>query len=84
MFATTAIAHLAIVGVIAVRGRIRPQIPDRNKEDFVLVPRTTPAIYEMDPRTDPVAEVPEPEQPEPPPLAPADVGDAEQNAANPA
>ena len=80
MFVTTAIAHLAIVGVVAVRGSIRPEIPERNKEDFVMVPRTTPAIYEMDPRTDPVAEFPEPDQPEPPPLAPAEVGDAEQNA----
>ena len=84
MFVTTAIAHLAIVGVIAVRGRIRPSIPERNKEDFVLVPRTTPAIYEMDPRTDPVVEFPAPDQPEPAPLAPADVAEADQNATNPA
>ena len=83
MFGTTALAHLVIASVVVVRGRIRPEIPESNKEDFVLVPRTTPAIYEMDPRTDPVAEFPAPNQPEPPPLAPADVPDAEQKAANP-
>ena len=31
---------LAIVGVMAVRGRIRPRIPEDHREDFVLVPRT--------------------------------------------
>ena len=83
MFVTTAIAHLAIVGVMAVRGRIRPRIPEQHREDFVLVPRTTPAIYEMDPRTDPIVTFPEPDQPEAPPMAPSDIAEPERKAANP-
>ena len=72
LFLATAMAHLLIVAVIVVRGQIRPTIPERHREDFVLVPRTTPAVYELDPRGDPTAEVPEPEQPEAAPVAPAE------------
>lgn len=72
LFITTATAHVLIVAVIAVRGQIRPVIPERHKEDFVLTPRTTPAVYELDPRGDPTAEVPEPEQPEAAPVAAAE------------
>ncbi len=69
LFATTTLAHIAITATVAVRGQIRPRIPDRHKEDFVLMPRTTPAVFELDPRADPTAEVPEPDTPEAPPVA---------------
>ncbi len=69
LFATTALFHLLLVAAVMVRIQVRPRIPTRHKEDFVMVPRTTPAVYELDPRTDATVEVPEPEQPEPAPVA---------------
>jgi len=81
LFATTTIAHLAITATMTVRGRLRPQIPERHREDFVLMPRTTPAVYEMDPRADPTAEVPEPAGPDPAPIAPVEAPVADENAA---
>jgi MFS family permease len=69
LFVTTAVAHLAITATMTIRGQLRPRIPMRHREDFVLLPRTTPAVYELDPRADPTAEVPEPEPPEPAPEA---------------
>lgn len=77
LFVTTAVAHLLITSITAVRGQIRPIIPERHKEDFVLVPRTTPAVYELDPRGDTTAEVPEPELPQAAPIAPAEPEQAE-------
>ncbi len=72
LFAVTTIAHLAITATMTIRSQLRPQLPARHREDFVLVPRTTPAVYELDPRADPTAELPQPEQPETAPIAPAD------------
>ena len=87
LFAATAIAHFAIVVAVLVRVQVRPRISSRHKEDFVLVPRTTPAVYELDPRTDPTTEAPEPEPPEPAPVAepePSNVDARDQQAAVPA
>ena len=56
LFMTIALACGLVVLVTMVRIQIRPRIPTRHREDFVLVPRTTPAIFSLDPRTDdPVA-----------------------------
>ena len=72
LFATTALFHILLVAAVMVRIQVRPRISARHKEDFVMIPRTTPAIYEMDPRTDVTVEVPEPDQPEPAPIAEAE------------
>ncbi|MGI9520460.1 MAG: MFS transporter [Hyphomicrobiaceae bacterium] len=72
LFVTTAVVHTLIVLIVVVRVRIRPRLSKRYREDFVLVPRTTPAIYELDPRTDPLAEAPEPPSSEPAPMASAE------------
>ena len=69
LFATTALFHVLLVAAVMVRIQVRPSIPTRHKEEFVMVPRTTPAVYELDPRTDATVEAPEPEQPEPAPVA---------------
>ncbi|MFY0610156.1 MAG: MFS transporter [Hyphomicrobiaceae bacterium] len=56
LFMTIAMACGLIVVVTMVRIQIRPRIPTRHREDFVIVPRTTPAVFNLDPRTDdPVA-----------------------------
>ena len=34
-----------------LRVTIRPRTRSRHHEDFVLVPRTTPAVFDLDPRT---------------------------------
>lgn len=61
LFVTIAAASGSIVLVTMVRIQIRPRIPTRHREDFVIVPRTTPAIFNLDPRTDdPVATPVEP------------------------
>ena len=52
LFAANLIANGAIAMIVFVRGQIRPKIPTRHREDFVLMPRTTPAVFTMDPRTD--------------------------------
>lgn len=83
VFAATALAHLSIVGIVFVRSQVRPKLPSRHREDFVLVPRTTPAVYELDPRSEPVPDLkvpppsgmelaapPEPEEAEPDQPAP--------------
>ncbi len=75
LFATTALFHILLVAAVMVRIQVRPRISTRHKEDFVMIPRTTPAIYEMDPRTDVTVEVPEPDQPEPAPIAEAEPSD---------
>ena len=80
LFAVTALFHIAMVGAVLVRVQIRPRIPTRHKEDFVLMPRTTPAIYELDPRAEPTAEAPEPEQLEPAPVAEGPALPAEDEA----
>ena len=69
LFATTALFHVLLVAAVMVRIQVRSSIPTRHKEEFVMVPQTTPAVYELDPRTDATVEAPEPEQPEPAPVA---------------
>jgi len=57
VFAATAVAHLLIVGIVFARYQVRPKLPKRYREDFVIVPRTTPAVYELDPRAEPAPEL---------------------------
>jgi len=50
VFALSAVVHGLTVLAIVVRVSARPNLPAEYAEDYVLVPRTTPAIFEMDPR----------------------------------
>jgi hypothetical protein len=49
---------------------VRPTLPTKHKEAFVLVPRTTPAVFELDPRGEPSA--PPPNDDPPSSLSPAE------------
>jgi hypothetical protein len=46
------LAHAAILVVTLVRIRLRPMLPQTRHADFVVVPRTTPAVFDLDPRGD--------------------------------
>jgi len=52
LFSTIGIACGFIGLVTVVRIQIRPRLSRRHREDYVNVPRTTPAIFDLDPRTD--------------------------------
>lgn len=52
LFLHSAIAHTLIVIMMAFRARRRPKLPIQRSEPFVMVPRTTPAVFELDPRSE--------------------------------
>lgn len=56
----TAMAHGLIAGVMAVRFSVRPNLPARRSEDYVVVPQATPAAFDLDPRGDDLAAPREP------------------------
>lgn len=58
LFAVSALIHMAAIIAIIVRIGLRPELPDRHQGDFVSLPRTTPAIFEMDPQKDPAFDEP--------------------------
>jgi MFS family permease len=51
LFLHTALAHTLIVAIMVVRQRQRPRLPTNYSEGYVVVPRTTPAVFDLDPRT---------------------------------
>lgn len=53
LFAYTAIVHAGFVGFVALRMRERAAPADEQRDDFVSVPRTTPAVFNLNPRTVP-------------------------------
>lgn len=55
LFLHSAVAHLLIAAIMLLRARMRPKLPAENKEGFVAVPRTTPIVFELDPRGESVA-----------------------------
>ena len=57
LYLHTAIAHASIALVMLLRASIRPKLPKERAEPFVIVPKTTPAVFELDPRGEPSAEV---------------------------
>jgi MFS family permease len=59
LFLHSAVAHALIVVVTLVRIQLRPSLPTTRTEDFVVLPRTTPAVFDLDPRGD----GPEPDAP---------------------
>jgi len=50
LFLHSAVAHMLIATVMLIRWQMRPELPKRQREEFVAVPRTTPAAFELDPR----------------------------------
>jgi MFS family permease len=52
LFLHSALAHALIVVVTLVRIQLRPSLPTTRTEDFVVLPRTTPAVFDLDPRGD--------------------------------
>jgi len=63
LFAFTALAHLSLAVFAFYRMRKRPSLPSIEKSRFVGVPRTSPTLFALDPRSPDVAfedvEVPE-------------------------
>src|SRR6056297_394107 len=57
LFATIAVACGLIVVFTFVRVQLRPLLPKRHREGYVMVPRTSPAIFELDPRTEDAAAI---------------------------
>jgi len=58
LFLYAAIAQVLIVLVMAARARRRPKLSREHVEEFVVIPRTTPTVFDLDPRADPPADVP--------------------------
>ncbi|HRD76217.1 MAG TPA: MFS transporter [Hyphomicrobiaceae bacterium] len=50
LFLHSAIAHGAIAAVMLLRASQRPTLPIARREPFVPVPKTTPAVFDLDPR----------------------------------
>jgi len=52
LFLHSALAHSLIAVVMVVRVKLRPKLPAERKENFIVVPKTTPAVFELDPRAE--------------------------------
>ncbi len=65
LFLNSAAAHTLIVLVTLVRRRLRPTPPAQRREEFVLVPRTTPAVFALDPRGEPQSDALDSSKPRP-------------------
>jgi len=52
LFLHIAAAQVLIVLIMVLRARRRPQLPEEHLEGYVAVPRTTQAVFELDPRTE--------------------------------
>jgi len=55
LFLHSALAHSLIAVVMVVRVKLRPRLPAERKENFIVVPKTTPAVFELDPRAEGVS-----------------------------
>lgn len=55
LFLHIALAQVLIVLVNVLRIRKRPSLPTEHSEGYVVVPRTTPAVFDLDPRAEPEA-----------------------------
>jgi hypothetical protein len=53
LFLHSAAAHTLIGLTLLIRVGLRPTLPEEDREEFVAVPRTTPAVFELDPRAEP-------------------------------
>ncbi len=63
LFLYSAAAHLFIAAVMVLRVQLRPKLPIENKEVFVAVPKTTPSVFELDPRSEGNPDCPQPVPP---------------------
>jgi MFS family permease len=52
LFLASAVIHLLLGLFCLSRVFVRDQVPAEEKEDFVAVPRSTPEVFELDPRGD--------------------------------
>jgi MFS family permease len=52
LFLHAAAAHILIAAVMILRVRWRPKLPAERREEFVAVPGTTPAVFQLDPRSE--------------------------------
>lgn len=59
LFLHAAVAQFLLVIVMAVRAQRRPSLPVKHVEEYVMVPRTTPAVFDLDPRGRPETEAPQ-------------------------
>ncbi len=50
LFLYSAMAHLGIALIMILRTQQRPKLPIERNEPFVSVPKTTPAVFDLDPR----------------------------------
>lgn len=55
LFVHSAAVHTLIALVMLARLSLRPDLPKETKDAFVNVPRTTPVVFELDPRAAPTA-----------------------------
>jgi MFS family permease len=69
LFLHAAIAQVLLALIMIVRIRRRPKLPEEHIEGYVAVPRTSPAVFDLDPRAEP--------PPQPPLESPAAVEDGE-------
>jgi MFS family permease len=67
LFLHTAIAQVLLVVVMLVSLKSRPKVPPDHAEPYVVVPRTTQAVFELDPRTEPARPTAPKAQPVPEP-----------------
>ncbi len=62
LFAYTAVLHLLFAAFAGYRMRQRAALPPEQREDFVLADtRSSPQVFELDPRAEPTAPVPDPQ-----------------------
>ena len=52
LFLHSAVAHSLIAVVMLIRVKLRPKLPAERSEGFVVVPKTTPTVFELDPRAE--------------------------------
>jgi MFS family permease len=57
LFLHSALAHIMIASTMVLRAAQRPAPPAKRSERFVSVPKTTPAVFDLDPRGEPEAAV---------------------------
>ena len=56
LFVFTTFVHMALALFTIVRMKLRPRPTSEDRTDFVVVPRTSPVLYELDPRSETEAE----------------------------
>jgi MFS family permease len=56
LFLHAAIAQLLLAGIMLVRISRRPKLPVKHAEGYIAIPRTTPAVFDLDPRAEPAAQ----------------------------